>query len=114
MRGLFLFAVAVRGDVLRCQQLPKHPTQVANTLATDRVMHPLALFSAGDDPGIAEDLHMVGQRRLADIQFVQQLAGALLAAMEQLQNANTVLIAQSFENRCHILLGTHRCYTSHR
>ena len=36
------------------------------------VVHPFALFSADHDLGIAKDLHMVGKRRLGDMQVIKQ------------------------------------------
>ena len=61
-------------------------------------MGPFAVLAAVDDSGIAKDLHMVGQSRLADVQFFQQLAGTLFTAMQHFQNPDAVFITQGFED----------------
>jgi hypothetical protein len=99
--GLIFFTAIVRyagGG----EQFLKHLTDVPCSLAADGVVHPLALFPAADDPGIAENLHVVGQGGLADIQRIQQLAGTLFAVTEQLQNLYPIFIAQSLEDVGHL------------
>ena len=70
-----------------------------NTLHGNAVVHPLALFAAQNDAGIAEDLHVVGQGGLADAQFLQKPTGAFFAAPKQLQNLQPVFIAECLENQ---------------
>ena len=61
-------------------------------------MHPLALLASDDNARIAENLHMVGQGGLADAHFLQQLAGALFPAAQQLQNMDPIFIAERLED----------------
>ena len=42
---------------------------------------------------------MVGQGWLADVHFLQQMAGALFASAKQLQNMNAVFIAERLEQQ---------------
>lgn len=67
------------------------------TFAGNGVVHPFPFFSANDHTGIAKNLHMVGQRRLGNLQFLKHFTGTLFAACQHLQNANTVFIAERFE-----------------
>ena len=60
-------------------------------------MHPLPLLTPHDNPGIAQNLHVVGQGRLTDAHFLQQLAGAFFPAAEQFQNLQPVFIAEGLE-----------------
>lgn len=70
----------------------------------DAVVHPFALLAAHDDAGITENLHMVGQSRLADAHFLQQTASTLLPSAEQVQNPDTVFIAEGLENQSNLSL----------
>ena len=104
----------IRRDILRRQQILHQGPDLSDALTTHGVMDPFPLLAAGDDPGIAEDLHVVGQGRLADVQLLQQLTGALLAAMEQPQISYPVLITQRLENEGHFLFRERQSATSHR
>ena len=65
---------------------------------TQSVVRPFALLTTDDDAGIAEDLHVMGQGGLADLQRIQQLAGAFFAALQQPQDLQPVFIAQGLEH----------------
>ena len=68
------------------------------TLVRNGIVHPFALFTPDNHTGITEDFHMVRQRRLRYIDFLQQLTAAFLACCQQFKNTNTVFIAKRFEN----------------
>ena len=82
------------GILQRFQKIP----DLLNALGADPIVHPLALFPALDNAGVAQKLHVVGQGRLADAQFLQQPAGTLFSAAKQLQNLQPVFIAERLEN----------------
>ena len=109
--GLKFFAAVIRyagGG----EQFLKHGSNILRTLNTDGVVHPLACFPSVDNSCIAEDLHVMGQRWLADVQHIQQLSGALFAVVEQLQNLDPVFIPQRFEYISHLSVCPFHGFTS--
>ena len=101
--GLFFLTATIRWEIFRSQQLPQERTELTDTITADGIVHPFTLFPSGDDPSVAKNLHVVRKGGLADIQFLQQTAGAFLAAGQQFQDSDPVFIAQSLENQCHLL-----------
>ena len=90
--GLFFFAAAIIRNVGCGEKLMEHCTKFFRTFAANGVVHPFALFPSVDNSGIAEDLHVMGQGRLADVQCIQQFTGTHFSIVKELQNPNPVLI----------------------
>ena len=82
-----------------------------STLRINGVMHPLAFFAALDNAGITEDLHVVGEGGLCNMEVIQKHTGTFLATAKQLQNTQTVFIAERFEYSCGINI--FRCHPIH-
>lgn len=83
-------------------------------LCGNGIMRPLSLFSAHHDTAVAEYLHVVRERGLGDIHFLQQTAGAFLAALQKLQDTNAVFIAESLKNNRGSFYVIIHFLTSHR
>ena len=49
------------------------------TLCTNRIMHPLALFTPIDNSTVKKYFHMMGKGWLCDIHFLQQLTSTFLS-----------------------------------
>ena len=111
--GFLFFTVAILWKHFRGEQFLQHAAQGTDTVTADAVMHPLSFFSAGHNACIAEDLHVVGQSGLADVQVLQKVAGTQFPTPEQLQNPDTVFVAQRLENDCHVLFVHTYSHTSH-
>ena len=69
-----------------------------------RVIRPAAIPTAGDQTRIAEDLHMMRQRRLRDAQIRQPLAGTLLPLPQGSQDTETIVIRKRFRDFDEIML----------
>lgn len=67
------------------------------SLAAQLVVGPFALLAAGHDAGFAQYFHVVGHGGLAHVQAVDEHAGALLAAAQELQDRKAVGVAQGLE-----------------
>ena len=67
-------------------------------LAHGAVVDPLAFLAARDEPCIAEDLQVMRGRRLGECQILEQHAGALLSAPQELEDVQPVRIGQCFED----------------
>ena len=65
---------------------------------------PLRVRADFDEARVAEDAQVLGNRRLADGQVVDQLADRQIRESEQIQDAATVGLGEDFERRVHVLL----------
>lgn len=64
----------------------------------ERIVDPLAVLACADQTGVQQDAHVMGKRRLADIERLLQAAGAALACMKKRENREAVFIAHGLEN----------------
>jgi len=70
----------------------------------ERIVDPLAILARADQPGVQQDAHVMGERRLADAQRLLKAACAALARLQKREDRETVLIAQGLEHtRCHLV-----------
>jgi hypothetical protein len=76
-------------------------------------MGPFSLFAPRYQSGIAENLHVVRQSRLADFQFVEQHTGTFFAAFENVEYFPAVFIPKRFENHCSVLIARIHPITSY-
>ena len=74
------------------------------------IMNLFPIFTPLHNVGIAQYLHMMGKRRLCNMQIIQQLTGTFLTRPELFQYSQTVFIAECFKNfygfairRCHFV-----------
>lgn len=67
-------------------------------------MRPFPLFPACDDTRIAQDLHMIWKGWLGHIHFIDQDAGTLLTAVQQLQYPLPPFITKGLEYLCSFLI----------
>ena len=65
--------------------------------AVEGIIDPLPFLAACDQLGIAEDLHVVGQRRLGQVQVFQEHTGTAFPLPQEQQDAQPLLITQSLE-----------------
>ena len=63
---LFFLTAAVFGVMLRGKEQLQQIPDLLDAFTADAVMHPFSVPPGGDDAGIAEDLHMMGQSGLGD------------------------------------------------
>ena len=73
-------------------------TRGFDTRLGNGIIRPLAVLAPIDDAAVAEYLHVVRERRLGDVHFLQQLARALLAAFKYMQYLNAVFIAERLKD----------------
>ena len=52
---------------------------IFNTFCGNGIVHPLTLFTTVDDSAVKKDFHMVGKRRLCNVQRFQKFAGTFFA-----------------------------------
>lgn len=90
---------------LNIQNPAEHVCSFAGAFLAERVVDPLAVFSGSDQTCIQQDVHVMGERRLADIQRFLQAAGAALARMQQREDRQAVFVAHRLENARHFLVG---------
>ena len=67
--------------------------------AVEGIIDPLPFLAACDQLGIAEDLHVVGQRRLGQVQVFQEHAGTAFPLPQERQDAQPLFITQSLNTR---------------
>ena len=71
-----------------------------NPRFTEAVVRPLSLLPRGDDAGLHEDFHVIGQRGLLHAEALGKGADADLAAAQPREDVEPALIAKCFEYRC--------------
>ena len=69
-----------------------------------RVIRPATIPTANDQARIAENLHVMRQRRLRNAQIRQQLAGTLLPLPQGSQDTETIVIRKGFRDFGEIML----------
>ena len=62
------------------------------------IIDPLPFLAACDQPGIAEDFHVMGQRRLGQVQVFQEYTGTPFPLPQELYDTQALFIAQGFKN----------------
>ena len=87
-----------------CRKLLQAFHRYGGSLRRDGIVRPFSLFASHNDFRIAEYFHVVGKGGLGDMQIVQQDTGTFFAALEQLQDFNSVLVAKRLEYPCYLLL----------
>ena len=90
----------------RCPELPvgRQPrVEVLKRRRPQPIDAPLRVRADFDEPRVAEDAQVLGDRRLADGQVVDKLANRQIRASEQIQNAAPVGLGEDFERRVHLV-----------
>ena len=67
-------------------------------------MSPFTLLSAGHYAAFTKDLHVMGQCRLSNAQFLQKRAGTFFSIPQLAKNGYTVFVAKSLEDFCDFLI----------
>ena len=71
-----------------------------------RIIDPLALLTRAHQAGVQQDAHMVGQRRLADIQRLLKTACTALPRLQKREDREAILISHRLKNTSHHLIGS--------
>lgn len=74
-------------------------------------MYPLTLFSAVDNTGIAQDLHVMRKRGLRNMQIIQQHTGTFFTAAKKFQYPQTVFVTKCLKHFC--IFNIFRCHAFH-
>ena len=91
-------------DSLDIQRAAEQGLCLLRTSLAERIVNPLAILAGADKSGVQQDAHMMGQRGLADLERLLQLAGAALAILEKMKNRQSILVAHRLEHaRCHLI-----------
>jgi hypothetical protein len=91
-------AAAARLFRVRRRQPQQQRGGVPAAVAGEAVVGPLPLLPRLDQAGFAENLHVIGKTGLADVELLQQHAGALFAAAQLLQHHKPVWIAEGLKD----------------
>lgn len=82
-----------RRSIKTCQNLGS----TGKTFPIQRIVAPLSLFPDTDNSCIAENFHVMRQRRLPDVQVFQYLTGTHFTGLQQFQNTEPIGITKGFK-----------------